>query len=233
MRRFLVLGLVLMLAATASADGRRFPGVSKLDTAIVTELITETVRGLYDYWEIAADDDGIVTFTTDSTLVLDGPGIEVSGDLTAMGDTNWVLTGYLQADSVAADSNITFGGSLIGSNGESLDNLTNNYWNAGAAGFVAGSYNYATAGMVAGTADAITINFVPDLPALAAGLQVTFVAEAANTGAATLAVDGGTAKAIVESADGSALEANDIRSGSMVTIVYDGTSWQQTSQSGN
>jgi hypothetical protein len=122
---------------------------------------------------------------------------------------------------------------IAGQNGEIFNNATDGYWNAGEAAVLAASYNYATAGMVAGTADAITIDFAPNFPTLAAGARITFVAEAANTGAATLAIDGGDAKAIVEAADASALEANDIRSGSMVDLVYDGTSWQQVSQSGN
>jgi hypothetical protein len=97
----------------------------------------------------------------------------------------------------------------------------------------ASAINFASATVVAGTGDAITMDFSPDFPALVAGLQVSFVAEAANTGATTLAIDGGTAKAVVEASDGSALEAGDIASGSVVTLVYDGTSWQQVSQSGN
>ncbi len=95
------------------------------------------------------------------------------------------------------------------------------------------SYRFATASMVAGTADAITIDFTPNFPALVAGLEVKFIAEAANTGAATLAIDGGTAKNIYESSDVSALEANDIRSGAMVHLIYDGTQFQMISQSGN
>ena len=79
-----------------------------------------------------------------------------------------------------------------------------------------------------------TLDFSPDFPALAAGLAITFIAEAANTGAATLAIDGGDAKDIKEynGAIG-ALDANDIRSGQVVTIVYDGTQWVMMSPSGN
>lgn len=78
------------------------------------------------------------------------------------------------------------------------------------------------------------MNFTPDFPALAAGLAITFVAEAANTTAVTLAIDGGTAKAIGEyNGAYSALDANDIRSGQLVTIVYDGTQWVMMSPSGN
>ena len=101
-------------------------------------------------------------------------------------------------------------------------------------GVVSTGYNFASATVVAGTGDAITINFSPDFPALAAGLAITFIAEAANTGAATLAIDGGDAKDIKEynGAIG-ALDANDIRSGQVVTVVYDGTQWVMMSPSGN
>jgi len=101
-------------------------------------------------------------------------------------------------------------------------------------GVVSTLYNFASATAVGGSGDAITMNFSPDLPTLAVGLAITFVAEAANTTAVTLAVDGGTAKAIGEyNGAYSALDANDIRSGQLVTIVYDGTQWVMMSPSGN
>lgn len=101
-------------------------------------------------------------------------------------------------------------------------------------GVVSSLYNFASASVVNGTGDAITMDFTPDFPSLAAGLAITFIAEAANTGAVTLAIDGGAAKAIGEyNGAYSALEANDIRSGQVVTIVYDGTQWVMMSPSGN
>jgi len=95
------------------------------------------------------------------------------------------------------------------------------------------SYNFADASVVAGTGDAITLDFTPDFPDLAAGLVVIFIAEAPNTGAATLTIDGGNTKNIYEANDISALEANDIKNGMAVELLYDGTQWQQISQSGN
>lgn len=99
--------------------------------------------------------------------------------------------------------------------------------------FRAASLNFASATAVAGTGDAITIDFTPDFPALAAGEEVTFISEAANTTAVTLAIDGGTAKAITKTGGAfAALVANDIKSGQVVKVVYDGTRWEMISPLG-
>ena len=97
------------------------------------------------------------------------------------------------------------------------------------------SYNFADASIVTGTADSIVIDFVTNLPALTAGLEVTFIAEGSNTGAATLILDGGAEKNIYEEvgAAPNTLEANDIRTGMIVRVLYDGTRWVIISPSGN
>lgn len=125
-------------------------------------------------------------------------------------------------------------------NGETIDNNTDGVIAVTAATTTfSGDIRYATSNFadataVAGDGNDITLNFLPDLPALIAGLEVKFVAEAANSGAVTLAIDGGSAKPIVEfaHADQSALEANEIRSGAIVWVIYDGTSWQLFSNPG-
>jgi hypothetical protein len=77
---------------------------------------------------------------------------------------------------------------------------------------------------VTGT-DTITGSMSPQLTAYAAGQLLYFIANAANTGAVTINVDGLGAKAITR--DGStALAAGDINSGEVVVIVYDGTRFQ-------
>ena len=91
--------------------------------------------------------------------------------------------------------------------------------------------NFATPAMVTGGADSIVVDFTPDL-VLQAGVEVTFIAEAANTGAATFTLDG-VEDAINESADNTALEAGDIADTTVQRLVFDGTQWQQISQSGN
>jgi len=100
-------------------------------------------------------------------------------------------------------------------------------------GTIAKSYNFADASVVGGTGDAITLDFDPEFPSLTAGLKICFISEAANTGATTLTIDGGDTKNIYEASDISALEANDIKNGMAVELLYDGTQWQQISQSGN
>lgn len=77
-------------------------------------------------------------------------------------------------------------------------------------------------GTVAGTADAITLTSSATYPiqSLAAGIVLAFKAGAANTGAATINVDGLGAKAIRRQGD-SALSANDIVANGVYLIRYD------------
>ena len=77
-------------------------------------------------------------------------------------------------------------------------------------------------GTVGGTADAITLTSSATYPiqSLAAGVVLAFKAGSANTGAATIAVDGLTTKAIRRQGD-SALSANDIVANGIYLIRYD------------
>ena len=77
---------------------------------------------------------------------------------------------------------------------------------------------------VTGT-DTITGTMSPALTAYAAGQLFYFIANAANTGAMTINIDGLGAKAITR--DGStALIAGDVNTGEIVVICYDGTRFQ-------
>jgi hypothetical protein len=76
---------------------------------------------------------------------------------------------------------------------------------------------------VAGT-DTITASATPALTAYAAGNNFTFVAAGANTGAATINIDGLGAKALQK--NGAALIVGDILSGTTHEITYDGTNFQ-------
>lgn len=75
-------------------------------------------------------------------------------------------------------------------------------------------------GTVGGTVDAITGNLTPAITSYASGMRVTFLPSGANTGAATLAVNGLTARAIVKG-NGTALVASDLAGGVPTTVVYD------------
>lgn len=88
---------------------------------------------------------------------------------------------------------------------------------------VSGSSTYIAT--VGGTGNAITLTSGNSFAAYAAGMTFTFKASAANTTAATVALDGLTAKAIVKRGS-TALASNDILSGALVLIEYDGTNFQ-------
>jgi hypothetical protein len=86
-------------------------------------------------------------------------------------------------------------------------------------------------GTAGGTADALTLTPSPAISAYATGQRFQFKASSsANTGAATVAVSGLTAKAI--QLNDAALVAGDIAANKYYEILYDGTAFQLTRVSG-
>lgn len=77
--------------------------------------------------------------------------------------------------------------------------------------------------------DAYVVTLDPAPAAYFAGMKVNFKANTANTGAATLNVNTLGAKTIKKQHDQD-LKNNDIESGQIVTVVYDGTNFQMQSQ---
>lgn len=77
-------------------------------------------------------------------------------------------------------------------------------------------------GTVGGTADVITLTPSPAITAYAAGQTFRFIASGANTTNVTVNVSGLGAKALTKNGT-TALVANDVASGAMVTMTYDGT----------
>jgi hypothetical protein len=80
-----------------------------------------------------------------------------------------------------------------------------------------------------GTANTYVIALTPAITAYAAGQRITFKAGAASTTASTLNVNTLGTKAIKKQNDQD-IASGDIETGSIVTVVYDGTSFQMTSQ---
>jgi len=80
--------------------------------------------------------------------------------------------------------------------------------------------------------DAYAITLVPAIAAYTTGQIVQFEADVANTGAATLNINGIGAITIKKNYDQD-LANNDIEAGQIVTVVYDGTNFQMQSQLGN
>lgn len=89
-------------------------------------------------------------------------------------------------------------------------------------------------GLDAGSNDTYVIALSPPLTAYLTRQLVWFKANTANTGAATLNVNGLGAKTIKKVAGGitTDLATNDIRAGQYVCVVYDGTNFQMLSASG-
>lgn len=77
--------------------------------------------------------------------------------------------------------------------------------------------------------DAYTITLVPAISAYTTGMIVNFKAGTANTGNATLNVNGLGAKNILKNFN-QTLATNDIAIGQIVTVIYDGTQFQMQSQ---
>lgn len=87
----------------------------------------------------------------------------------------------------------------------------------------------------AGANDTYTATYSPAITAYVTGVHYRFKANTANTGAATININGVGAKTIVKVAGGitTALADNDIRAGQWVDLVYDGTNMQMQSLLGN
>lgn len=67
----------------------------------------------------------------------------------------------------------------------------------------------------------------------AAGDTISINFNAANTGSATLAVNGASAATLMKWGNSSALAANDVLAGHWISATYDGTYWQLEGQLGN
>lgn len=101
-------------------------------------------------------------------------------------------------------------------------NAVNNHRHTGADEDGAGALDYAIS---TGSANAYVLALSPALAAHVAGMSIRIKANFTNTGAATLNINSLGAIAI-KRPDGSALQANDILSGSIITVTYDGTYYQ-------
>lgn len=84
-----------------------------------------------------------------------------------------------------------------------------------------------------GSANLYLIAPTPAITAYAAGQTFTFKASFSNTAACNINVNGLGGKSILKGAGATTLAANDITSGQVVTVIYDGTSFQLQSPVAN
>jgi hypothetical protein len=88
----------------------------------------------------------------------------------------------------------------------------------------------------AGSSDAYACSLTPPITAYTTGSHYFFRANTANTGAATLALNGIASPVTIKKPVGGVttdLVDNDIRAGQIVEVVHDGTNFQMVSQLGN
>lgn len=121
--------------------------------------------------------------------------------------------------------------------GEIVVNTTNNRLHVGDATTAGGiilpnafdaqnnAFSYAVAG---GTGNALTATLIPAALSYTAGLRLSIKLSAANTGAATINVNGLGVKNILKSSGGSlvSLDGGEFFSGGVADLVYDGTQFQ-------
>ncbi len=158
-----------------------------------------------------------------------GSGIAaISGSITAGNDLFWQAAGVLSATAIAGKGVMALQAAsahAVPASGQAIvtmDRPTSQGGVAdGQAAATVGPRNY---GVDAGIDDTYVIALSPALVAYAAGLQITFKANTANTGAASLNVNGLGAKTIVKAVS-TTLSDNDILASMLCVVVYDGTNF--------
>ncbi len=176
--------------------------------------------GSVDAYEVALDPTP-VSFSTGfviymkASLANTGPStINVNGlgakDIKRPDDSN-LFAGDIPIDGIAhlAYDGVKF--QLLGISGGGASNVL----------IQSGTFWY---GISSGVADAYAVTLDP-VPTLAAGLFINMKANAANTSASTITVNGSASIDIIRP-DGAVLSQGDIPNGSISHLVYDGTNFQ-------
>lgn len=135
-------------------------------------------------------------------------------------NTAWTRDGQSTATGNIPMGSHKFTGMLAGSVG--TDSITLGQTQAGA---------YAYLGSVAGT-NTVTATVSPTFAAYTAGQVFRFIAAGSNTGATTININSVGAKNIYKNGS-TPLEVGDIISGSLITVIYDGTQFQLQAGTGS
>lgn len=143
--------------------------------------------------------------------------------------SSFLCVGFLASAQVQIDKAIQLTGTGSDAKISGIDDVSSSQDAVSAEVVQSSALTYAAA---AGAANAFTVTLAPAVAGYTNGQTVTFKANAANTGAATVNVNGLGAKTIKKNSDQD-LAANDIKANQLVTVVYDGTNFQMVSQLGN
>lgn len=170
-----------------------------------------TVAGTWGWYQISG------------SAVVNASGTVADGD-----DLFWQAAGVVSATAIAGKQMVNATAASandVPASGQVIVTMDRPAAQAGAAdgqsAATVGPRNY---GVDTGSDDTYVIALSPALTAYAAGLQIIFMANTANTGAATLNVNGLGAKTIVKAVS-TALSDNDILALMICVVVYDGTNF--------
>ncbi|MBC8526097.1 MAG: hypothetical protein H8D22_04375 [Candidatus Cloacimonetes bacterium] len=247
------------VSATILTDGTisiTSGNITGIDSINITKASIDTIKSEVEFLDSINVPIGklkigetAITSTASELNILDGVTadkdelnyLDISGKGKAEAGKVLTLDNSKQLDSLNVASHITLGGELrltekpiVLKNNGTINETTSGLVNLSGGLLIGGrGPNYCLSTNVGGTANAITLDYIPSISALAEGLMVTFIADSSNTGATTVTINALVTKNIYEAHDISALEANDIRANMMVQLIYDGVQFQQISQSGN
>lgn len=206
-----------------TTDGSTPTTASSVYSAPVTVSATATVKAIATASGYGTSAVGVAPYTIGcgampyATGNIDPTQIKAAGRLGAGPFFQMAAGGYTAGDLPDYDCN----GNAVDS-GTALSSLPTK------SGVQQGSYTYAAD---RGSANAYAATLSP-APTIAAGSHVVFKAAHANTGASTLAVNGGTATPIKKQG-ATDLASGDIAAGQIVEVVYDGTNFQMLASGGS
>ena len=207
-----------------------------------SKCVVSNTAAFYDSLTSKSNDEtiaGIYTFVQSPVVPTGGTGTQaanandianaitgVSGTATNLvaGTTKLSVAAVAPANPIAVGNNDT----RVPTQGENDALVGNNGTPATANKYVTQSglqYGAEVYAADAGASDTYVITLSPAIAAYAIGQTFHFKANTANTGAATLNVNGRGAIAIVKNGN-VALNDNDILAGQICTVVYDGTNFQ-------
>ena len=139
---------------------------------------------------------------------------------------NIMLSGNIKAENATQDITLIPGANAnINASNKRIKNVASVVDSSDAVNAIAIQSQQLTFGNALGSTNAYSLSLIPAPTAYVAGMMLTFKANAANTGAATLNVNNLGTVALKKNVTNN-LATGDIVSGQMVIVIYDGTNFQ-------
>jgi hypothetical protein len=182
-----------------------------------------TAAGNTPYW------DGTQWVLSSNNLYNNGGNIGI-GNNTSLEKLhvsgNIMLSGSIKAENATQDISLIPGANAnINASNKRIKNVASVVDSSDAVNAIAIQSQQLTFGNALGSTNAYSLSLIPAPTAYVAGMMLTFKANAANTGAATLNVNNLGTVALKKNVTND-LATGDIVSGQMVIVIYDGTNFQ-------